>query len=698
MRPELHRFTRAARLPLFLAIHFASTILPLGAEPSWETFRLDNGLEVTLVEYRIFPVTSLAIIYGAGAELDPAGKAGLAHLTEHLMFRGTPEHDVPRELERMGASFNAMTLDDRVLFYETFPTEYLDEALLIEADRMVNSILSSENIDLEKRVVVEEGNLTAGPGQVEEVLNVNGEEVRAFYRQHYRPGNARMILVGSFEFDVVRQTIERTFDGTALAASAAIVADDAAFERIGMNRMEYELQRESPLKTMLALADLPGAEEREAFLRYREWMVRDDAPAAAAEQEHYARVTREVLPGGMRVLLFSHPDFRILTVEGYVAAGAYFETADEPLLAVLTANVMAELARQAGLEAEGARLDFSAVSFNTYIEGRGQPEARTPILELIETLVRRPPVTEAILGEVKRRLVADLRAKAGWVQLRAFNEASRHFYEAGHVFHVEPIEEQSAAVEGYTLDDVMDFHRRTYRSADAILVVVGNFDRTEIMQEVRNLFGDWKQDRPPSVVHVPDVDAPDGPAPIVIQMPQARDAHVLMTHPGLLRRTDDDYYAGLIANVAVGGSVLSSRLGLELRDRMGLVYEVGSVFFEATKGAGLWGISLDVDPERTRLAIETTRETIREMVDEGISRDEALFHRSTVRGAFIVSLSIPLALAGRILDAEFFGIGHDYIYEFGNIVDRVTPEDINRAIRDHFFADKLLIVEIHPVP
>ncbi len=621
----------------------------------------------------------------------------MAHLTEHLMFRSTPDYDVPGELERMGSSFNAITYEDRVLFYETFPSRFFDRVLAIEADRMKNSILSSTNIETERRVVIEEGIVTNPAGSVEEVLEVSDDEVRAFYRRYYTPSNAKMIVVGNFDLAEARAAIERVFGSVALPPDSPVEPTGPAYERIRQQftPMEYELERESPLKTMMALSLADSTEDREAFLRYREWTAGSDG-SGETSGEHSTTVTREVLPNGMRVLLFSHPDYHTVTVEGYVAAGSYFETADEPLLAILTAKVMTELAAEAGLEGDGAKLDMSAVSFNTYIEGRGLPGSRDAILDLMASIIRKPPIDQTMLRDVKRRLIADLTRKDRWVQLRAFNAASRHFYTPDHVFYAESIPAQIDAVRSYTLDDVMDFHRRTYRAADAILVVVGSFDRGRVMADVRDLFADWESDGGPAPVDVARVPMADGPERIVLSMKEASETHVLMTHPGTLRRTDPDYYAGLIANVAIGGSVLSSKLGMELRDRLGLVYEVGSVFFETTKGDGLWGISFDVDPDRADLAIDRTRDIIRRVANEGLTEEEALFHRATTRGAFIVSLSIPLALAGRILDAEFFGIGHDYIYEFGNIIDRVTPDAINRAIRDHFFADRLLTVEVGP--
>lgn len=591
----------------------------------------------------------------AGANRDPKGKQGLAHLVEHMMFRGTSKFRVSAELERMGASFNALTMADRVVYYETFPTEYLDRVLSIERDRMTSTVITEQGLEIEKRVIAEESRPVAA--------SITSEDVLGFYRRFYSPAHVRLVLVGSFDFNETLAGIAALFETQLVSQS-----EHGGFPG--------SVDHDTPLKMMRALTD---SSEPVSLLS-------QPATRAIAGRPQFLR---SKLPNGMRVLLFSHPDFHTTTLEAYVRAGSYFEGPDQPQLASLTARVLQSIAMNPALH-------LSAVSFNTYIEARVLPDETGSILASLSSLLQNPRFSATDVSSAKEKLALDIARKQTWFQYQAFLTASRRFYPKGHPFFVHDIAAQIESVQRFTLDDVSAFHRAHYRPAEAILVLAGNVNTNEMLANIRKLFGSWKQIGAPSRIDIPRIAPKEPIEDQSLHLASAKRNEVLMTHPGLLRRNDSDYYAALIANTALGGSVLSSRLGNELRDRLGLVYEVRSEFFEATLGDGLWGITMDVAADRTEEAIAKARDIVRKFSEEGITEEEFQFHRSTLKGAFLVSLSIPLALAGRILDAEFFDLREDYVTNYGRDLDAVAREDVNRAIRKHFSADLLWAIRVGP--
>ena len=201
-------------------------------------YRLPNGLTVLLFPDPSKPTTTVNVTYRVGAVHENYGETGMAHLLEHLVFKGTPSRgNVLQELGRRGMSFNGTTSWDRTNYYESFTasTENLDWALAMEADRMVNSFIAKRDLDSEMTVVrneMESGennpslmllskmlatayqwhNYGKMPiGARSDVENVNIERLQAFYRLYYQPDNAVLTVAGKFDPDATLALIAKYF-------------------------------------------------------------------------------------------------------------------------------------------------------------------------------------------------------------------------------------------------------------------------------------------------------------------------------------------------------------------------------------------------------------------------------------------------------------------------------------------------------
>lgn len=201
-------------------------------------YELTNGLRVLLFPDSSSPKTTVNITYLVGSRHEGYGETGMAHLLEHLLFKGSPEHkDVPQELSEHGASANGTTWYDRTNYYETFPAgkENLDWALSLESDRMVNSFVAKKDLDSEMTVVRNEfergensptgilservfstaylwhnyGQSTIGARS--DIENVPIDRLQAFYRKYYQPDNAVLIVAGKFDKDNAVKMISEKF-------------------------------------------------------------------------------------------------------------------------------------------------------------------------------------------------------------------------------------------------------------------------------------------------------------------------------------------------------------------------------------------------------------------------------------------------------------------------------------------------------
>ncbi len=189
-------------------------------------YLLDNGLKVLLVPDNSRPTVTVNLTVFVGSRQEGYGEAGMAHLLEHMVFKGTPTHPkVPAALQARGAEFNGTTWVDRTNYYETLPatTENLEFAIRLEADRMVNSFIKGEDLASEMTVVRNEfergenspsrvlgqrmmatafewhnyGKSTIGNRS--DIERVPVEKLREFYRKHYQPDNAMLVVAGKFE-------------------------------------------------------------------------------------------------------------------------------------------------------------------------------------------------------------------------------------------------------------------------------------------------------------------------------------------------------------------------------------------------------------------------------------------------------------------------------------------------------------------
>ncbi|MCB9718787.1 MAG: insulinase family protein [Myxococcales bacterium] len=187
---------------------------------------LDNGLRVLLLPDPSQGRITVNVTYLVGSRHEGYGESGMAHLLEHMLFKGTPEHPDPwQELDDHGADFNGTTWYDRTNYYETMPAsdENLAWALRFEASRMLDSTIDAEDLAREFTVVRNEFEMDESQPSIvldERVLStaylwhnygkstigarsdierVPVDRLRDFYRRYYRPDNAVLVIAGDFE-------------------------------------------------------------------------------------------------------------------------------------------------------------------------------------------------------------------------------------------------------------------------------------------------------------------------------------------------------------------------------------------------------------------------------------------------------------------------------------------------------------------
>ncbi|MGH9899147.1 MAG: M16 family metallopeptidase, partial [Pyrinomonadaceae bacterium] len=167
---------------------------------------------------------------------------------------------------------------------------------------------------------------------------------------------------------------------------------------------------------------------------------------------------------------------------------------------------------------------------------------------------------------------------------------------------------------------------------------------------------------------------------------------ILMGTTSMLRRDAADFYAAILANSALGESTLSSRLGLQVRDKEGLTYGIGCRFRSPGLCAGPWYITVTVNPQNVDRAIESATNILKNYVTDGITAEELVNEKSSAIGSYKVSLSTNAGIAEAIWNAQFFGLGVDYPDRYPGLINAVTLEEARAAARKHLRPEALTTV------
>jgi zinc protease len=239
---------KRALAPLLLIWLLLAPLAALAALPAGVTagpvvegvseFRLANGLKVILYPDQTKPTTTVDVTYKVGSRMEDYGETGMAHLLEHMLFKGTPSiKSVFAELSRRGAEFNGNTSYDRTTYFETFSASEpnLDWTLRMESERMTHATFTKAELDSEMTVVRNE--YESGENRPQDVLwkrmaatafdwhnygkptigarsdieNVPFERLRAFYARYYQPDNAVLTVAGRFDPDHVLALVAKYF-------------------------------------------------------------------------------------------------------------------------------------------------------------------------------------------------------------------------------------------------------------------------------------------------------------------------------------------------------------------------------------------------------------------------------------------------------------------------------------------------------
>lgn len=233
------------------------------------SFKLDNGMQVVVIPDHRAPVVTHMVWYRVGASDEPKGVSGIAHFLEHLMFKSTDKIAVgefSKIVARLGGNDNAFTSHDATAYFQRIAKDRLPQVMSMEADRMINLRLDEKEVLTERDVILEErrSRVENSPGAIldeqmmaalyqnhpygkpvigwmHEIAQLSREDALSFYRAHYAPNNAILVVSGDVTADEVRRLATDYFGP--IAPSAAIMP-----QRVRPTEPEHRAARRLELK------------------------------------------------------------------------------------------------------------------------------------------------------------------------------------------------------------------------------------------------------------------------------------------------------------------------------------------------------------------------------------------------------------------------------------------------------------------
>ncbi len=261
-------------LLLSVAVFFLSIHAAFAGIFNTQTTRLENGLQVVLVENHRAPVVTQMLWYKVGGADEPKGQSGLTHFLEHLMFKGTrtvPSGEFSKRISSMGGQDNAFTTQDSTTYYQSIARRYLPVVMAMEADRMQNLNLSAQDIESERQVILQErkqryDNNPTGRfweqvnqrvfanhpygvpviGWESDVKSLTKEQIMAYYQQWYVPNNAVLIISGDITMDELLPLAQKYYGG--IKANWALPVRHPELEPIARDTNETMVKDDSQVK------------------------------------------------------------------------------------------------------------------------------------------------------------------------------------------------------------------------------------------------------------------------------------------------------------------------------------------------------------------------------------------------------------------------------------------------------------------
>ena len=405
------------------------------------------------------------------------------------------------------------------------------------------------------------------------------------------------------------------------------------------------------------------------------------------------------LSNGLKVLLLSDRSTPTVTLVGEVNAGSGFDSIEKAGVAGLTAQNLTNgtttkdaLTLASRLENRGARLGFSAGRESVGISGISMASDLPIVIDQLADLLQNAtfPIKEFDLN-LQRNLLA-FKSELDNPNVLARRIFQSTLYPKEHPFYAMRTEESLKTLKR---EDLAKFYKTYYRPDTTILTIMGDFDPATVRSLLEEKLGNWQATGKAPKYQFPKIDKLAVTNEKQASLAGKTQAITLIGHPSI-SRSDAQYYPAILLNQVLGGDTLASRLGTEIRDRLGLTYGIYSYFQAGRPPQGAFIVQMQTSGKDTEKAIAATVGLLKDVRDKGITPAEFDVAKKSLINNFSTEFADPDSIASSLLSDEIYGLPVGDFYKFPQRIQSVTLEQVNRAAKELLQPDNLLIVSVVP--
>src|SRR4051812_13083758 len=421
----------------------------------------------------------------------------------------------------------------------------------------------------------------------------------------------------------------------------------------------------------------------------------DTPPAPSAPRETPFTQPKETkLANGLRVIVIERPALPLLAAELLIRNGAEVDPKDLAGTAsmagsLLTKGTESMTAPQiaSAIESLGGTIDSGAYWDASRATTVVMSDKAEPALKILSDVVLHPTFKEEEIGRLKNQILDGLRvamrqpgALAQFVMNRVlFGDAP---YGHSHIGTME-------TVQAIKRDDIVKLYQTYYVPENAALILSGNLTLEQGKKYAEQFFGDWKGTMP-AVSDQPSSNPSDWkPANIVIDMPEAGQAAVMLTRPAI-KRNSPEYYSALVANASLGSGFVS-RLNREIRIKRGLSYGARSSL-DARREVGPFSAMAQTKNESAAEVANLMQSELKRMKSEPVQGAELKSRQAKLTGDYARSLETNGGFVGKMSAMVSYDLPLGTINKFIPSINAVTSEDVTAFVAKYFEAPQSLII------
>jgi zinc protease len=423
--------------------------------------------------------------------------------------------------------------------------------------------------------------------------------------------------------------------------------------------------------------------------------VTSPPPPAAPRPMNLPKPVEKTLANGLRVIVISKHDVPLVSARLMVKAGSEEDPAGMAGLAKLTASLVTQgtktrsaeqIAR--GVEALGATLAADAGWDESDIDLSVMSTNFMKAMEFMADVARNPSFRAEEIDRLRAQSIDSVRVALQEPRLLARFVAARVVFQDtpyGHIVGGTP-----ESLEAIGRENIVNFHSRYYRPENAVLVVAGDVKAPDVFTTAEKLLGTWKRRDSVTVTlkRTGENKAPE-PRVVVIDMPEAGQAAVVVTRRGL-SRVDPSYYPALVTNSILGGGY-SARLNQEIRIKRGLSYGASS-FFEMRRDAGPFIAATQTKNESAAEVAGIIVDELNRLGNLDVVEAEMTPRKAVLIGGFGRSLETSGGMVDRVSALALYGLPLEEVNRYIPGVQKVTAANVRQFASSNLLGSSASIV------